>query len=577
MLRKSMFGLTVLALALTIACQRGQVYPIRWVYLNSGLQNDEELARIEGLVQTAHDHKLNGIYFSSGFDAIDLKDDAYLDRLHRLKAFCDSLGVDIAARCCDVGYNGSLLSHNRNLAEGLPVVDAVFVADKAEARLVADPAVAAANGSFEELDGERAAGVVYGDSSEGCVFVDREVAHSGKSSLRFENLENAGRGAGVLKLPVKVVPNRCYRLRVWIKVQSMGESQPFGSGNLRLTAIGQDGRQLGYRNIRDPKSEDWFEALIGFNSFENNSVDISFGVQSSTPGKIWFDDLSIEEIGLVNVLRRPGAPLTVRGEKSGIEYEEGRDFEPVSDTLMDFDFDHEGPAIRLVKGGRIKPGERLRVSWYHGTKIYNDQITACMSEPEVYEIWRRNVPLIKQHLNPKYYFLNVDEVRVGGTCKACRDRNLTMGEIIGDCVQKQVEIVKSADPEAEIIIWSDMFDPFHNANTRRGDNYYLCAGNYDKSWEHLPKGLIIACWHHRMRYESLKHFSDLGYRTFACGYYDEDNLDNDVTWLEALDATPGAMGIMYTTWLRKFDLLPAFGDLVSQPRKKTAGPLAVKQ
>ena len=142
-----------------------------------------------------------------------------------------------------------------------------------------------------------------------------------------------------------------------------------------------------------------------------------------------------------------------------------------------------------------------------------------------------------------------------------------MGEIIGDCVQKQVEIVREADPNAGIIIWSDMFDPNHNANDRRGKYYYLCAGNYDKSWEHLPKGLIIACWNHRMRYESLKHFSDLGYQTFACGYYDRDDLENDKTWLEALDVTPGAQGIMYTTWLRKFDLLPAFGDLVSSHRR----------
>ena len=38
-------------------------------------------------------------------------------------------------------------------------------------------------------------------------------------------------------------------------------------------------------------------------------------------------------------------------------------------------------------------------------------------------------------------------------------------------------------------------------------------------------------------------------------------------WLEALDATPGACGIMYTTWLNKYALLAGFGDLVSRPRK----------
>lgn len=574
MKRNTRLSLLLLAVVTVLSCGRGEVYPLRWVYINSGLSNSADLEWVKDLARISAESGLSGIYFSSGFDAIDLRGDEYLARLRELRRYCDSLGLEIAARCCDVGYNGSLLSHNRNLAEGLPVVDALFVAgNNGEAALVSDPPVSAPNGSFEEISDGLPAGFVFGDSSAGCVFSDTEVFRSGKAGLRIQNLDNAGRGAGVVRLPVTVAPNRSYRLRAWIKVESMGESQPFGSGNLRLTAIGADGRQLGYRNIRDPRSEDWFEALIGFNSFDNSSVDISFGVQSRTPGRVWFDDLSIEEIGPVNVVRRPGAPLVVRGETNGIEYEEGRDFEPVSDPNLNFDYEHDSPPIKLKPGGRIRPGERLRVSWYHATRIYNDQITACMSEPEVYEIWSRTVPMIKEHLRPDYYFLNVDEVRVGGTCKACRDRGLTMGEIIGDCVRKQVEIVRSVDPEAEIVIWSDMFDPHHNAGDRRGDFYYLCAGNYKNSWEHLPEGLIIACWFHRMRYESLKHFSDLGYRTFACGYYDADDLEDDKTWLEALDVTPDALGIMYTSWLRKFDLLPEFGRLVSQPRKRTAGPL----
>ena len=31
-----------------------------------------------------------------------------------------------------------------------------------------------------------------------------------------------------------------------------------------------------------------------------------------------------------------------------------------------------------------------------------------------------------------------------------------------------------------------------------------------------------------------------------------------------LDRTRGAVGIMYTTWENKYQLLPAFGDLVSK-------------
>jgi hypothetical protein len=59
-------------------------------------------------------------------------------------------------------------------------------------------------------------------------------------------------------------------------------------------------------------------------------------------------------------------------------------------------------------------------------------------------------------------------------------------------------------------------------------------------------------------------FHGLGFRTPAGSYYDADDLENPKGWLEALDSTPGAYGILYTTWLSKYELLSAFGDLVSR-------------
>lgn len=141
-----------------------------------------------------------------------------------------------------------------------------------------------------------------------------------------------------------------------------------------------------------------------------------------------------------------------------------------------------------------------------------------------------------------------------------------MGEILGDCITKGVEIIREVNPKAEVFIWSDMLDPNHNGGDRKGDHYYHVDQPFTGGWNHIPKELIIACWYHDMRRESLAHFSTLGFRTFACGYYDKDNLANDVTWLEALDKTPGAMGIMYTSWLNKYQLLAEFGNLTSLPR-----------
>jgi hypothetical protein len=120
-------------------------------------------------------------------------------------------------------------------------------------------------------------------------------------------------------------------------------------------------------------------------------------------------------------------------------------------------------------------------------------------------------------------------------------------------------MIHRVNPKAEVWTWSDMLDPNHNAH---GD-YYLVDGDFSGSWNYVPKDLGIVCWYYEKRNESLKFFSNLGFATVAGAYYDGDTLENPKGWLEVLDRTPGARGIMYTTWRNKYELLGAFGDLVS--------------
>jgi len=186
-----------------------------------------------------------------------------------------------------------------------------------------------------------------------------------------------------------------------------------------------------------------------------------------------------------------------------------------------------------------------------------------MSEPKVYDIWRAAARLVEQKLRPAKYLLSMDEIRTAGSCEACKKRGLTLGQILGDCLTKQLQMLRESNPSAEVWVWSDMLDPNHNANPAR-KYYYLAEGNFTDSWKYVPKELGILCWYFAKRHASLAHFSSLGFKTLAGAYYDADTLDNPKAWLEALDATPGASGILYTTWLDKYALLGPFGDLVSR-------------
>ena len=560
--------ITIAVLSLVMLCASNspekKVYPNRWVRIGTNLRDDQELEHVRKIIQTAADHGLNGIALSAGLDQLDLKPPDFMRRLQEVRKLCAERKVQIIPSFMSAGYGGAVLSHDKNMAAGLPVRDALFIVKEGEARLMADPDVSIENGGFELKAGNAIAGFSLPGKSGEMISADTVVISEGKTSLRFENFEKLPDEEARVSQEVTVHPYRCYRLRCRVRSQDLNPSDPFGSGNFRLEVQGVgDDRRLQYQNPRMPAAGEWQEVAVGFNSWGYSKVRIVPTVNGGGKGKFWLDDLRIDEVGLTNVLRRPGTPVVVRGEKNGTVYEEGRDYSAIADPGLNFRFDHEGPAIRALPGSRIREGERLRVSWWHGASIYNGQVPICMSEPKLFQIWRTQARLVHEALAPEKYLLNMDEMRVGGSCEACKRRGMTMGQILGDCVTKQFEMLRTVNPKAEIFVWSDMLDPNHNANPAR-KYYYLAEGTFVDAWKYIPKEMVIACWYYEMREKSLRHFSSLGFRTLGAGYYDADSLDNPKGWLEALDATPGACGIMYTTWLDKYDLLGAFGDLVSR-------------
>lgn len=492
----------LLATAVASACMWAgkRVYPKRWVYLSRGLARDADVDAIERIVKTGAQHGLNGILLKAGFDRLGIQPPEYFKGLERLKAICRENGVEIVPMVFGFGYAGSLLGHDRNLAAGLPVRGALFVAGDREARFTA-----------------------------------------GRAPVKL-----AAPGA------VPVTPYRSYRIRC--RVRAGGNARE--TVNIRATA--PDGRDLARFQTALAPSAEWQSLTAGFNSWYADRVTLQ--VEAGRERELAVEGVEVEEVGLVNVLRRPGTPVRVRDEKTGTAYEEGRDFEPIADPGLSFRYDHDGPPIRLTAGSRIRPGARLLVDYFHGHRIFSDQIVACPSEPAMVEIWRKEVALIQKHLAPKTWFLGADEIRILGHCEACKRRNMGAAEILGDAINRQFQFIRAANPKADVWVWSDMFDPNHNARA----NYYLVDGDFTGSWKHLPKEIGIACWYYSRRQASLSHFSGLGLRTLAAAYYDADDLKNPEGWLEALDATEGAEGIMYTSWRNKFALLGDFGDLVSK-------------
>jgi hypothetical protein len=181
-----------------------------------------------------------------------------------------------------------------------------------------------------------------------------------------------------------------------------------------------------------------------------------------------------------------------------------------------------------------------------------------MAEPALDEIFEHEAALLSEKVRPKRVFLNMDEVRMGGTCRACAGKD--MARLLGNCITRQTDTLKKHLPGVQVYVWSDMLDPNHNAKP----NYYLVRGDYTGSWRFIPRDVAIAVWGGAPRPESMRFFADQGLTTLVACYYDAEDLTEVKAWLDLADSTKGVRGFMYTPWTRKYELLPAFGALLAK-------------
>src|SRR5664279_1563623 len=472
-----------------------------WVF-GWGLESDSDVTEISKVLDTAGKSHFNGAVVSFGLDTLCKKSPEFFRRLEAVNRSCEENHLELIPSLFSVGYGSAALAHDPNLAEGLPVENAPLLVQGGEARLASTNSVGFKNGGFEEFKGNAFGGYDFHDQPGEVSFADTEVRHSGRASLRLENFTANPHGHGRVMQTVRVQPHRCYRLALWVKTEGLEPADA-----LRVLVLA-GARELAPREFHVPSTSDWRKLTMLFNSLNYDKVSLYAGLWGGKAGKLWLDDWSVEEVGPINVLRRPGTPVTVRSDDGAVVYTEGKDYAPLQDpNLRPWHDDGEALPLKSLPGGRIREGEHLRVSWYHSMIINDSQVTVCMAEPALYEIFDHEAKLLVKKLHPRSVFLNMDEIRMGGTCQACRGRN--MGELLGECITKEAEILRSYVPSLEIYIWYDMLDPNHNAH----GNYYLVDGDFTGSWEHVPKNLIMAVWGGEPRPASLNFFAGRGSRT----------------------------------------------------------------
>jgi hypothetical protein len=525
--------MSVLLAPLLFCAQARLDLPDRWVYCPFNLQVDVNARRLESIMRRAAAAGYTGVLLAdSKFAKLgDLggMERVYFRNVERVKTTAAELKLKIVPALFGMGYSGAMLWHDPNLVEALPVRDALFVVRGGVARLEPDPPVA----FRAKWD-----------------WKDETVAED------WTIVDAKGRNARIVQR-VKVRPFRQYHVSVRVRTKDF-EGRP-------QVAVLAGGRTLNYEGLGVKPTQDWTVHHAVFNSLEAKEVGLYLGCWDAGGGTLAWADPKIEEVGLLNLVRRDGAPLTVRrDEPDSPPLGEGKDFEPVVDPNMgvhpwkgEYDVWHEPPVIRAA----LPDGTRLRVSYHHAVTVGNGQAMICPSEPKTVELLRDEARRIHAAWGADAYFMSHDEIRVLGWDASCARRGLDAGAIVADNVRTCASILREVAPKARIFVWSDMFDPHHNAH----ENYYLVRGNLAGSWEGLDKDLIIAVWFYDRRDESLKFFSERGHRMLIAGYY--DGAPEDVRgWLESARKSKGVTGVMYTTWAHRYGDLERFAKAVEESR-----------
>jgi len=363
---------------------------------------------------------------------------------------------------------------------------------------------------------------------------------------------------------VAVTPFRAYELSVWMKTEDFTRPD-----TIKLYVAGNDGQQPELYSNRDADmgsrvghTQDWKRYTALFNSLTNKAIEVYAGTwgDKGTRGKLWFDDMEMQEVGLADTVRRPSLPLVVASPDGARTYTEGKDY-VVGDRRL-----------TIPPGSAIADGAHLKVSWYQGATMVQDTPSASARQEKYFtiqeDISRRLDSLFGR---PPAFMMTYDEWRAANWDPA--GTPMTAGQYVAQTTRKSAALLKRINPEYELYIWSDMYDPNENAVPK----YYVVNGTLEGSWLGLAPGTVVMTWDGGAK--ALLFFSRLGLHQVIGGYY--DSVDGVREWMDRLDGAEakgarGVDGFLYTTWDGKYADLEAVAALIRARGRWGVGPAFIK-
>ena len=479
----------------------------RWVFAMGNLREESMWPGLSNAVVQAAAQGMNGILWSAGMAEVDTWPAEQLARAEKMKSLCREYGLEIIPGLWPTA--GGVARYHPELGEATPAAGMRFVRRGAEARFVPESPI-----PLDAMNGERFAPKTVVEAK---VSVKKDSVYRVSMKVRTDDFTGAPR----LSL-------RVFQQESWAESRAISPT-------------------------RFKQSQDWTEVSLTVQSIIHDQLTVRlFSSTKGATGTFSVKDAQIERVAPTRVSAE--FPARVVGASSGASFAEGRDFVVVPGRGK-----AGAMTLKIPEGSAIAEGEELLVDVQIPVEVVHQSTPLCFTHPGREAYYRRSAEGVKRILNPRRWFLYCDEIRAGGLCPRCRASGKDMAHLVAEDVKLQCDAIRAVCPDAVIYSWSDMFDPMHNARER----YFAMASSLLGIWDLLPKDLVISCWREeRGEKSSVAFFDKLGFRTQAALYYDDDTLDITRRGLEAMRGAAGCRGVMYTTWRKSYDMLPAFCDMV---------------
>jgi len=578
-------------------------FEYRLLFIRISFNNTAEVDAYIDIMERAANACYNGVAVSDNqFGYLDsvYSPAIYFGNLQRFLSEARVLNLSVYPQnMIFVGH--SLLQNNPNLAEGVPVKDAPFIVENrgGELVLVNDPndTFPLLNGDFESVDNmNQFSNWFTGNEWNSAIFRDTSVKYSGNASVRFTDPGNYGAGHISIIQPIQVIPYRDYHLSVWVKTNAYTNTGGIG---ISVYNTNDSKRYLQWNNpplfscsetpnivcARIPleQTQDWTKYEFTFNTLENSELYINIRSWNGGSGNAWFDEMKVEPTRFNNIIRREdrSVPVVIKHENNSI-LQEGIHIEKIVDNALgSFTVWHEQPLVKIINGNNIlQAGDKVFASYYHSTFIYNGPSGPSLTHPDIFDLTYNQLNLVRNEWLAEDlfegWFFGHDELRVHNWEEDPPGYTLgTPAENLEYNFNTIYNQAKSIDSNAKIMVWNDMFDPYHNAKKEEELNnpYYLVNDYWDRddATSGIPSDVIIMNWlgDESLWLESGRFFADNGHQQILSGYYDKKDFGSDYYiddwWLELqANNIAGIAGVMYTTWtyLEGYDNLEEWAEMM---------------